>query len=61
MNFFHRAVDNQTPVDDLYDSSYFESYMTPLMLACHNNDYEMVRILLRHGHSLPTQDMSECE
>ena len=35
-----------------FESTEFVAHMTPLMLACHLNNYEMVRLLLRRGHTI---------
>ena len=34
------------------ESAEFPPHMTPLMLACHDNDYEMIRLLLSKGYNL---------
>ena len=34
------------------ESSDFSGHMTPIMLACINNDYGIIRLLLDEGHTL---------
>ncbi len=43
-----------------FESSEFVSHMTPLILACHLNKFEMVRMLLRRGHTIMLSEEGAC-
>ncbi len=40
-------------VEEFKGSPDYASHMTPLMLACINNDYNMIWLLLDRNHFLP--------
>ena len=54
--FSHEEVGDQA-----MESAEFPKYMTPLMLACHHNDYEMVRLLLQRGQTIDMKRAQECK
>ena len=46
---------------ETYESAVFPPHMTPLMLACINENYDMVKMLLARGHQLKIVAVKECE
>ena len=45
-----------------FESAEFLPHMTPLMLACHENNYEVVQLLLHHDYTIrvPAPDSCKC-